>query len=116
MSAAPAAPAAPAVPKNHVRVSPKKSKFVYIDITKYLLNEGETFVEISGLGMAVAEVVEIAEVLKAQQLVKVIKIETSRVTESRRSTDRIVIRVEKAPAFAKVFAEQQAMKAKKDEK
>ncbi len=98
-------------PKNHIRVSPKKSKFLYVDITKYLLNEGETFVDISGLGSAIAEVVDIVEVLKGQGLVKAVKIETSRTTtESRRPTDRLIIRVVKAPTFDKVFAEQQAMK------
>lgn len=109
-AAVPDAAARDAQPKNHIRVSPKRSKFLYIDITKYLLNEGETYVEISGLGAAIAEVVDVAEVLKAQGLVKVTKIETSRVKEGFRPTDRLVIRVEKAPTFAKVFAEQQKMK------
>jgi len=116
-AAAPAAAAAAGgagpvsdAPKNHIRVSPKRSKFLYIDITKYLLNEGESYVEISGLGNAIAQVVDIAEVLKAQGLVKVTKIETSRVKEGARPTDRLVIRVEKSSTFATVFAEQQAMK------
>jgi len=113
-AAAPAAAGAPApasdAPKNHIRVSPKRSKFLYIDITKYLLNEGEQYVEISGLGNAIAQVVDIAEVLKAQGLVKVTKIETSRVKEGARPTDRLVIRVEKSTTFDKVFAEQKAMK------
>lgn len=102
--------------KNHVRVSSKQSKFLYVDIVKYLLNEGEKYVDISGLGTAIVEVVEIAEVLKAQGLVKVLKIETSRGVEGRKSLDRICIRVDKTGDFQKIFDEQQAARAARKEK
>jgi DNA-binding protein len=100
----------PKFPKNHVRVSLKRSKFPYVDITKYLLNEGESHVDISGLGSAISEVVDIVEVLKSQNLIKVTSIETGR-TEESRNTARIQIRVEKSATFDRVFAEQQAAKA-----
>ncbi len=97
--------------KNHVRVSSKKSKFLYVDLVKYLLNEGEEFVDVSGLAGAIAEVVEIAEILKAQNLVKVTNIETSRNMEGRRSLDRLRIRVVKAAGFQKIFEGQLADRA-----
>jgi DNA-binding protein len=115
MAAAASAERDPKFPKNHVRVSLKRSKFPYVDITKYLLNEGEAHVDISGLGSAISEVVDIVEVLKSQNLIKVTQIETGR-TEESRNTARIQIRVEKSATFERVFAEQQAAKqaAKKE--
>lgn len=116
---APAAPAAPKKeeerPKNHIRVSSTRSKFLYVDIAKYLLAEGEPFVEISGLGTAICDVADIVEVLKNQKLVIVKKIETARgVPEARRrAADRLTATLIKAPEFDKIFAEQKAAKEAK---
>eukprot|EP00672_Neobodo_designis_P025946 CAMPEP_0174852542 /NCGR_PEP_ID=MMETSP1114-20130205/25776_1 /TAXON_ID=312471 /ORGANISM="Neobodo designis, Strain CCAP 1951/1" /LENGTH=120 /DNA_ID=CAMNT_0016087147 /DNA_START=98 /DNA_END=460 /DNA_ORIENTATION=+ len=101
--------------KNNVKVSIKTNKFLYVDIVKYLLNEGETHVDISGLAASINPVVEIAEILKAQGLVEVTKIETTRAAEGRgRPVDRLMIRVVKAKGFQKVFDEQQAARAARD--
>jgi len=94
--------------KNHVRVSSKKSKFLYVDLVKYLLNEGEAYVDVSGLAGAIADVVEIAEILKAQGIVSITQIETSRSLEGRRSLDRLRVRAVKTADFQKIFDEQQA--------
>ena len=110
-----AATAADKKQKNNVKVSIKTNKFLYVDIVKYLLNEGETHVDISGLAASINPVVEIAEILKAQGLVQVTKIETTRAAEGRgRPVDRLMIRVVKADGFQKVFDEQQAARAARD--
>lgn len=119
MSAPAAAATTPAVDvdkkKNHVRVSIKTNKFLYVDIVKYLLNEGETHVDISGLAASITPVVEIVEILKAQGLVKVTKLETSRQAEGRgRPVDRLLVRVVKAAGFQKVFDEQQEARRVRD--
>lgn len=105
-------------PKNHVRISLSKNKFTYVDLTKYLLNEGESFVELSGMGDAMTNVIEIAEILKSQGAVEVIEIETSRATEKPHGVhvDRIRVRVQKTSKFAEVFAEQQKEKEQRKEK
>ena len=101
--------------KNHVRVSVKTNKFRYVDIVKYLLNEGETHVDISGLAASITPVVEITEILKAQGLVKVTKIETSRQPEGKgRPVDRLLVRVVKGANFQKIFDEQQAARAARE--
>jgi hypothetical protein len=101
--------------KNHVRVSVKTNKFLYVDIVKYLLNEGETHVDVSGLAASITPVVEIIEILKSQGLVKVTKLETSRAVEGRgRPVDRLMVRVVKNAGFQKIFDEQQAAKAARD--
>lgn len=105
-------------PKNHVRISLSKNKFTYVDLTKYLLNEGESFVELSGMGDAMTNVIEIAEILKSQGAVEVIEIETSRAAEKPHGVhvDRIRVRVQKTSKFAEVFAQQQKEKEQRKEK
>ena len=101
--------------KNHVRVSVKTNKFLYVDIVKYLLNEGEDHVDVSGLAVSITPVVEICEILKAQGLVNVVKIETSRATEGRgRPVDRLMVRVVKASGFQPIFEGQKAARAARD--
>ena len=105
--------------KNNVRVSSGRSKFVYADVTKHLLADGEPFVEISALGAAIADAVAVTEMLKNQGLVEVQKIETSRGADGakRANTDKILLKVVKAKGFDAVYAEQQKQReAKKAEK
>jgi DNA-binding protein len=98
--------------KNNVRVSSNKSKFVYADVTKHLLNDGEAFVELSALGAAIADCVAVVEMLKNQGMVTVKKIETSRgVLNARRATtDKISITVIKAKDFETKYKEQLAQR------
>ena len=96
--------------KNNVQVGSQRSKFVYADLTKHLLNGGEPEVELSALGFCVSDCVAVAEMLKNQGMVTVKRIETSRATDSnvrRHNTDKISIIVVKAPGFATKYAEQQ---------
>jgi len=97
---------------NNVRVSNGKSRFLYVDVTKYLLEEGHATVEITGLGQAISDVADIIEILKSQQLVEVIKIETTRDIDGarRRNTDKICVHVKKAKDFDKLYAEQKKQK------
>ena len=104
-------------PKNHVRISLSKNKFTYVDLTKYLLHEGESCVELSGMGDAIANVVEIAEILKSQGAIEVTEIETSRAPERPNGVhvDRIRIKVQKTDKF-EIFAQQQKEKEERKEK
>jgi len=108
-----AAPATdPTKQTNNVRVSAGKSRFLYVDVTKYLLEEGHDTVEITGLGQAISDVADIVEILKSQGLIEVAKIETCRDIEGarRRNTDKICVTVKKAKDFDKIFAEQKKQK------
>jgi len=98
--------------KNNVRVSANKSKFVYADVTKHLLNDGEPHVELSALGAAIADCVAVVEMLKNQGMVTVRKIETSRgvLTARRATTDKISITVVKSKDFDVKYKEQQAQR------
>lgn len=104
-------------PRNHVRISLGKNKFTFVDLTKYLLHEGEKYVELAGMGDAIGSVVEVAEILKAQNLVNVLSIETSRAPERPNGiqVDRLKVRVSKSDDFARVFAEQMEEKKKRKE-
>ena len=103
-------------PKNNVRVGSQKSKFVYADVVKHLLNGGESQVVITGLGMAVSDVVAITEMLKNQGVVTVKSIQTSRGQDenARRTADKIEITVVKSKDFDTKYAEQQ--KAREERK
>ena len=105
-------------PKNHVRISLSKNKFTYVDLTKYLLHEGESCVELSGMGDAITNVIEIAEILKSQGAVEVMEIETCRAPERPNGVhvDRIRIKVQKTNKFDAVFAQQQKEKEERKEK
>ena len=108
--AAPAKKEQPERQKNNVQVSTNKSRFLYADITKHLLNGGEKEVVISALGLAIADAVGVAEVLKNQDMVSVTRIQTSRGEESSarsRNADKIEITVVKAKSFDAKYAEQQ---------
>ena len=109
-----AAAAAPTVdrPKNNVRVGSQKSKFVYADVAKHLLAGGESEVVITGLGMAVSDVVAITEMLKNQGVVTVKSIQTSRGQDenARRTADKIEITVVKSKDFDTKYAEQQKIR------
>jgi len=98
--------------KHNVRVSSTKSKFVYADVAKHLLNDGEPIVELSALGAAIADAVAVAEMLKNQGMVVVKKIETSRgiVAARRATTDKISITVAKSKDFDGKYKEQQAQR------
>eukprot|EP01084_Bolivina_argentea_P101720 182322_1 len=102
--------------KHNVRVSGGRSKFVYADVSKHLLAGGEPFVEISALGVAIADAVAVAEMLKNQGMVTVSKIETSRGIEGakRANTDKISIHVVKAKGFDAIYQEQQAERDAKE--
>eukprot|EP00742_Colponemidia_sp_Colp-10_P011572 GILJ01012878.1.p1 GENE.GILJ01012878.1~~GILJ01012878.1.p1 ORF type:complete len:151 (-),score=48.63 GILJ01012878.1:278-667(-) len=108
-------------PKNNVRVGGQRSKFVYADLTKHLLNDGEKEVVITALNASISDAVAVVEMLKSQKLVKVTKIQTSRGQEEtarRPGSDKIEIVVTKDKDFDKIYAEQQkereAKKAEKD--
>ncbi|ORC86182.1 uncharacterized protein TM35_000302220 [Trypanosoma theileri] len=107
-------------PKNAVRVGFHGSKFLYVDITKHLLHDGQEEVSISALGKAINEAVSVVEMLKDQQMITVKRINTSRGggEGTRNSTvDKIEIVVVKAPGFDEKYKEQQKMReAKKLEK
>lgn len=105
-------------PKNHVRISLSKNKFTYVDLTKYLLHEGELFVELSGMGDAIANVVEIVEILKSQGTIEVQEIETCRAPEKPNGihVDRIRVKLTKTSEFETIFAQQQKEKEARKEK
>lgn len=66
-------------PTNRIQVSnTKKPLFFYVNLTKQFLGAHET-VHLSGLGMAVATVVTVAEILKKNGLAAVTSIGTSTV-------------------------------------
>ena len=100
-------------PKNNVQVSANRSKFLYADITKHLLAGGEKDVVISALGLAIADAVGVAEMLKNQEMVTVTRIHTSRGEESgarSHNADKIEITVAKSKAFDAKYAEQQKIR------
>ncbi|RNF07232.1 hypothetical protein TraAM80_03525 [Trypanosoma rangeli] len=103
-------------PKNAVRVGFHGSKFLYVDITKHLLHDGEKEVSVSALGKAINEAVSVVEMLKDQQMVVVKKINTSRGggEGARNNTvDKIEIVVTKAPGFNEKYEEQQKIRETK---
>eukprot|EP01012_Entosiphon_sulcatum_P002237 TRINITY_DN10447_c0_g1_i2.p1 TRINITY_DN10447_c0_g1~~TRINITY_DN10447_c0_g1_i2.p1 ORF type:complete len:136 (+),score=32.67 TRINITY_DN10447_c0_g1_i2:109-516(+) len=111
------APAAPAQdrPKNKIQVSTRRSLFLYVNIAKRLLAEGEKEVELSGLGLAINAVVSCAEILKNQKLVNVNRIETSmsEVQGSKNATvPRLQVFVSKSAQFDEIYASQQAVQQK----
>eukprot|EP01010_Urceolus_cornutus_P001239 NODE_1764_length_764_cov_470.749650_g1371_i0.p1 GENE.NODE_1764_length_764_cov_470.749650_g1371_i0~~NODE_1764_length_764_cov_470.749650_g1371_i0.p1 ORF type:complete len:147 (+),score=33.08 NODE_1764_length_764_cov_470.749650_g1371_i0:102-542(+) len=98
---------------NKIRVSTARSLFLYINICKRLLHEGEAEVELSGLGMAINSVVSCAEILKNQKLVAVTKISTSlsEVQEWRQANvPKLQVFVKKSPQFDEIYAQQLAAK------
>lgn len=103
--------------KNHVRVGFGASKFLYVDITKHLLHDGEPEVVISGLGAAIAEAVSVVEMLKDQQMIQVTSIRTSRAevenSRHKRPADKVAITVVKAPGFEARYDEQQRIREEK---
>lgn len=95
--------------KNNVQVGSARSNFVYCDLAKHLLAGGESEVEVSALGKAIADAVTVVEMLKNQGMVIVTKIHTCRGMEAagkRRSTDKISIHIIKSSDFDRVYAEQ----------
>eukprot|EP00455_Lapot_gusevi_P045187 TRINITY_DN5750_c0_g1_i3.p1 TRINITY_DN5750_c0_g1~~TRINITY_DN5750_c0_g1_i3.p1 ORF type:complete len:133 (-),score=42.78 TRINITY_DN5750_c0_g1_i3:339-737(-) len=97
-------------PKNNVQVGSQRSKFLYADLAKHLLNSGEPTVVISALGQAISDAVAVVEMLKNQGVVQVKQIYTSRGEEEtarRRLSDRIEITVVKSADFDAKYAEQQ---------
>lgn len=111
------APPNPDRPSNNVQVGKQRSNFVYADLTKHLLANGEKEVEISALGSVIADCVAVVEMLKNQGMVTVKKIETSRGTETharRDSTDKIAIWVVPTPAFPELYKKQMEERAAKE--
>lgn len=98
------------LPKNTVRVGFRRSKFLYVDLTKHLLHDGEPEVHVSALGAAINEAVSVVEMLKDQQMVKVIRIKTTRGSPDGVSrnipVDKIEITVVKADGFDDKYDEQ----------
>ena len=96
--------------KNNVQVSANRSKFLYADVAKHMLHNGEESVVVSALGLAISDAVAVVEMLKNQEMVVVKKIQTSRgeeTTARRRAADKIEIVVTKAKGFDAKYAEQQ---------
>ena len=109
------APPNPNRPDGNVQVGRGRSNFVYADLTKHLLANGQEEVEISALGSIISDAVAVVEMLKNQGLVVVSKIETSRGagTNARSAnTDKIAIWVKKAPGFQAEYDRQ--MKERKE--
>lgn len=116
--------------KNNVQVGVNRSKYLYCDLTKHLLAEGEEEVEISGVGLAIPSVVAVVELLKEQNMVVVQKISITRgelaatphvsglpQKRGRRpesKTERMSVIVLRADGFEGKYAAQQA--AKKERK
>eukprot|EP01003_Olkasia_polycarbonata_P005412 NODE_504_length_845_cov_90.989950_g444_i0.p1 GENE.NODE_504_length_845_cov_90.989950_g444_i0~~NODE_504_length_845_cov_90.989950_g444_i0.p1 ORF type:complete len:137 (+),score=39.35 NODE_504_length_845_cov_90.989950_g444_i0:97-507(+) len=102
--------------KNKIQVSTKRSIFLYVNLAKRLLAEGEPEVELSGLGLAINAVVSCAEILKNQKLVIVKKIATSmsevqNAQNQRQATvPKLQVFVTKSEQFEEVYATQQANK------
>jgi DNA-binding protein Alba len=110
-------------PKNVVRVGSQRSKYLYVDLTKHLLHDGEKEVIVSALGQAISDAVAVVEMLKNQGMVTVTRIHTSRGEEEtarRHTADKIEITVVKTGTFDATYAEQQAkreeQKAAKEKK
>ncbi|CBH17392.1 ALBA-Domain Protein [Trypanosoma equiperdum] len=107
-------------PRNSVRVGYRGTKFLFVDITKHLLHDGEKEVYVSALGGAINEAVSVVEMLKDQQMVVVKKITTSRQVSEEPDdgpVDKIEIVVTKADGFDAKYEEQQkAREAKRLEK
>lgn len=98
----------------NVRVSTKKSKFLYVDFAKHRLHESASEIVISGLGLAITEAVSVAEMLKSKGLCVVSRIRTSRgeVEQHRKNfLDKIEITVVKAPDFDAVYEQQEQERA-----
>jgi DNA-binding protein len=109
------APPNPGRPDGNVQVGRNRSNFVYADLTKHLLANGQETVEVSALGSIISDAVAVVEMLKNQGLVSVHKIETSRGagTNARsESTDKISIWVKKTPGFKTEYERQ--MKERKE--
>ncbi len=97
-------------PSNNVRVGSQKSKTLYADVAKHLLAGGESEVNVSGLGSAVADAVTVVEMLKNQGMVNVKRITTSRSSVesgARHAADKIEIILTKSKDFDSKYAEQQ---------
>eukprot|EP01084_Bolivina_argentea_P026046 48404_1 len=94
--------------KHNVRVSARRGNEAYVEVAKELLNAGEPHVEISGLGVAIAEAVAVVEELKHQGMVTVSKIETTRGAEDakRSNTEKIAIHLVKSKEFDGKYKEQ----------
>eukprot|EP00993_Chasmostoma_nieuportense_P005895 NODE_6511_length_528_cov_226.862843_g6346_i0.p1 GENE.NODE_6511_length_528_cov_226.862843_g6346_i0~~NODE_6511_length_528_cov_226.862843_g6346_i0.p1 ORF type:complete len:135 (-),score=34.19 NODE_6511_length_528_cov_226.862843_g6346_i0:56-460(-) len=104
------------VDKNKIRVSTSRSLFLYINVCKRLLHEGEAEVELSGLGMAINAVVSCAEIMKNQKLVDIVKIQTSltEIEEWRQANvPKLQVFVKKGAQFDAIYAEQLAAKEAK---
>jgi len=111
------APPNPDRPKNNVQVGKQRSNFVYADLTKHLMANGEKEVEISALGSVISDCVAVVEMLKNQGMVTVTKIETSRGKETnarRDSTDKIAIWVAPTKDFPKLYKQQMDERAAKE--
>ena len=101
-------------PKNNVRVGSRGTKFLYADLVKHLLHDGEKEVVISAMNFGISDAVAVTEMLKSQGCVQVSKVSTSRGTDGGRATaDKIEIVVVKAANFDKVYADQQRERAEK---
>ena len=101
-------------PKNNVRVGSRGTKFLYADLVKHLLSDGEKEVVISALNVGIADAVSVAEMLKSQGCVTVQKISTSRGADgNRNSADKIEIVVVKTSEFDRIYADQQRERADK---
>jgi DNA-binding protein len=100
-------------PKNNVRVGSRGTKFLYADLVKHLLSDGEKEVVISAMNFGISDAVSVAEMLKSQGCVKVSKVSTSRGNENGRAADKIEIVVVKAPNFDKIYGDQLRERAEK---
>jgi DNA-binding protein len=93
-------------PDDKIRVSNNRSLFFYVDLATKFLVDHET-VEISGLGGAIPSVVKIAEILKNQDIAKIVSISTSttEIQGKHSPKPKIDIVVSKSDVFDKVKQE-----------
>ena len=112
------APPNPDRSAGNVQVGRGRSKYVYADLTKHLLANGQPEVEVTALGGIISDAVAVVEMLKNQGLVTVTKIETSRGegTNARSAnTDKIAIWVKKTAAFDAEYERQMSERNKAKE-
>jgi len=105
----------PAAPKedhksNKIQVSNNKQPIrFYVNLAKKMLKNGESEVELSGLGNAINTVVTCVEILKNAKLVEVKKIETNSVqvgNNARRLKPKLQVFVVKSKDFDTIVAQQ----------
>ena len=93
--------------KNIVQVSAYKPIYPYIKWSKKLFEDGQGEIEVSGLGVSIASVASISDVLVSGGFATVSKISTTRggIGETRSNIARLQVWLKKSENFAALMAE-----------